>query len=89
MKKLSDEAIEKILTNTKATLAMEDLYVTDKEEDIGRKFLKGEISKDEATKIITRDYPGYFAKIIKSQGSFLCPPYQNEESCVSIQLQSS
>lgn len=50
--KINDKEMEKILANTKATLAMEDLYVTDQEEDIGRKYLKGEISKDEVYKML-------------------------------------
>lgn len=52
--KLSDEKIEKILANAKASLAVEGLIVTDEEKNLVRKCLKGDISEKEALEIIKK-----------------------------------
>lgn len=40
-KKISDKGIEMNLANVKATLAMEDMYLTDDEVEVLRKYAKG------------------------------------------------
>lgn len=50
--KLSDEKIEKILAGAKGSLAVEGLIVTDEEEKLVRKYLKGKLTEKEVLKII-------------------------------------
>ncbi|GHU76482.1 hypothetical protein FACS1894188_09070 [Clostridia bacterium] len=46
--KLTEQEIELAMRTTKASLAFEGFYLTDENEDIGRKILKGEMTGDEA-----------------------------------------
>jgi len=49
---LSDEKIEQMIGNVKASLAIERLYVTDEESEVYRKYLKGNLTEGEVLEII-------------------------------------
>lgn len=51
-RKLSDEAIEKVIANAKDSLAIEGLIVTNEEENLVREYLKGMITEKEALETI-------------------------------------
>jgi len=49
---LSDEKIDLIIGNVKASLAIEELYVTADEVDIYRKYLRGILTEREVLEMI-------------------------------------
>lgn len=49
----TEKDIDKIIANIKATLAVERLKPSKESEEIGRRYLRGEITSEEAVKIIT------------------------------------
>ena len=49
---MSDEKIEQMIGNVKASLAIERLYVTDEESEVYRKYLKGNLTEGEVLEII-------------------------------------
>ena len=53
-KKLTEKEIEKNIANVKASLAMEGLNVTDDESEIAKRILRGEISAEEAIKLMIK-----------------------------------
>lgn len=50
--KLSDEEIELMIANVKASVAMEGMEPSKETEEIGRRYLKGEITEEDALKEI-------------------------------------
>ncbi|WP_040210943.1 hypothetical protein [Clostridium polynesiense] len=57
-KKRSKEEIEYIIKEAKANLAIEDMYVEKYEEDIARKYLRGELTEEEVLKILSEEKDG-------------------------------
>jgi hypothetical protein len=53
-KKLNEREINRIAANTRATLEMEGLSPSKESEEIGKKYLRGEISEHEAKKLILK-----------------------------------
>lgn len=51
-RKLSDKEIKKIVEEVKATLALENLDLTDEELEVARRYAKGELTEDEAFKAL-------------------------------------
>lgn len=51
VRSLSDEEINLMVNNVKASLAVEELYVTEKESEVYRKYLKGDLTEDEVLKL--------------------------------------
>lgn len=54
MRKMTDSQIKKSISNVKATLAIEGLSPSNDTIESGKRFLKGEISSNEAISSITR-----------------------------------
>ncbi|MBL4930670.1 antitoxin VbhA family protein [Clostridium paridis] len=54
VKELSDERIEEILKNSRASVEMENLTPSIESEEVTKKCLRGEISNDEAKKQILK-----------------------------------
>ncbi|MFZ3131972.1 MAG: hypothetical protein WA125_12930 [Desulfosporosinus sp.] len=48
---LSDEKINLIVGNVKASLALEELYVTEGESQVYKKYLKGDLTEEEVLKL--------------------------------------
>jgi len=51
VKNLSDEKIDLMADNVKASLALEELYVTEAETEVYKKYLKGDLTEGEVLKI--------------------------------------
>ena len=51
MKRLTDEQAERAIRGTKATLAVEGMYLTDKEEQLVKQQLTGKISEAQFKKM--------------------------------------
>ena len=51
VKNLSDEKIDLMVGNVKASLALEELYVTEAESEVYKKYLKGDLTEGEVLKI--------------------------------------
>lgn len=49
---ISEKEINKMINNIKTSLQIEGMDITNEETKIGKKFLKGEISENEALKLI-------------------------------------
>lgn len=52
MKKFTDEQAERAIRGTKATLAVEGMYLTDKEEELIKQQLTGKISEAQYKKMV-------------------------------------
>lgn len=50
-KPLSDEKIDLMIGNVKASLAIEGLNVTEQESEVYRKYLRGDMTEDEVLKL--------------------------------------
>lgn len=53
---LSEEEINKIINNVKATMEIEDLAMTKEAEELGRKLLKKKLTADESVDLIKSKY---------------------------------
>ena len=58
MKRMSSKEIKEAIENVRASLAVENIEVDELSIIIGEKYLKGEISSEEAIDIITRYIKG-------------------------------
>lgn len=63
---MSENRIDKIIREVKATQAIEGLYVNEEEEDIFRKYLNGELTEQQVLAIFSNDQ--LFCKGILANG---------------------
>jgi hypothetical protein len=56
MTNLTDQAIERIISNSTASLEMEGLEVSEKSKERTRRLLKGEITMDKVIEEILKEY---------------------------------
>jgi len=56
MKKLSQQEIDKIISNVKATLAIEGLSASEESTEWSKQFLQGKLTSEEVLELIKNKY---------------------------------